>query len=139
MRAPYGLNIRDNRLSWPHRPEPLFCNLGLQATPRLNQIKSTAVYPNGAMLLIEGQHSRGVFVLCTGKVKLSTTSREGKNDHHENLRFRRRARTGCRGLRAAVRVTADMMQPGQANLIPRESLLHFLKEFPEVALRVASS
>lgn len=30
------------------------------------------------MLFIEGQNARGAFVLCTGKAKLFTTSREGK-------------------------------------------------------------
>jgi len=34
-------------------------------------------------------------------------------------------------------VTAEMMEPGQANFIPRESLLQFLKEHREVAVRVA--
>jgi len=34
-------------------------------------------------------------------------------------------------------VTAEMMEPGQANFIPRESLLQFLKDHGEVALRVA--
>jgi len=78
MRAPYGLNILDNCLSCPLRGEHLFCNLAVPAGQRLNEIKSTAVYPKGAMLFIEGQMPRGVFVLCSGKVKLSTTSREGK-------------------------------------------------------------
>jgi CRP/FNR family transcriptional regulator len=75
MRAPYGLNILDNCVSCPVRGEHLFCNLSLQAAQRLNDIKSTAVYPKGAMLFIEGQQARGVFVLCTGKVKLSTSPR----------------------------------------------------------------
>src|ERR1700740_3554664 len=34
-------------------------------------------------------------------------------------------------------VTAEMMEPGQANFIPRDSLQQFLREFPEVAMRVA--
>jgi CRP/FNR family transcriptional regulator len=34
-------------------------------------------------------------------------------------------------------VTAEMMEPGQANFIPRESLIQFLKDNGEVALRVA--
>jgi CRP/FNR family transcriptional regulator len=107
------------------------------ASQRLNEIKSTAVYPKGAMLFIEGQTSRGVFVLCSGKVKLSTTSREGKtiitkiSDSGDVL-----------GLNAVIsnvpyEVTAEMMEPGQANFIPRDSLQLFLKEFPEVAMRVA--
>jgi CRP/FNR family transcriptional regulator, cyclic AMP receptor protein len=137
MRAPYGLNILDNCVNCPVRGEHLFCNLSLQAAQRLNDIKSTAVYPKGAMLFIEGQQPRGVFVLCTGKVKLSTSSREGKtiitkiSDSGDVL-----------GLNAVVssrpyEVTAEMMEPGQANFIPRDSLLHFLRDFPEVAVKVA--
>src|SRR5207344_2128409 len=34
-------------------------------------------------------------------------------------------------------VTAEMMEPGQANFIPRDSLQQFLREFPDVAMRVA--
>ena len=78
MRAPYGLDILDNCLTCPVRTQHLFCNLSPQAAQRLNEIKSTAVYPKGAVLIIEGQQPRGVFVLCVGKGKLSTSSREGK-------------------------------------------------------------
>lgn len=137
MRAPYGLNILDNCLTCPSRGEHLFCNLSVQAGQRLNEIKSTAVYPKGAMLFIEGQMARGVFVLCSGKVKLSTTSREGKtiitkiSDSGDVL-----------GLNAVVsnvpyEVTAEMMEPGQANFIPKDSLQQMLREYPEAAMRVA--
>jgi CRP/FNR family cyclic AMP-dependent transcriptional regulator len=137
MRAPYGLNILDNCLTCPVREEHLFCNLSVHAGQRLNDIKSTAVYPKGAMLFIEGQQPRGVFVLCAGKAKLSTSSREGKtiitklSDAGDVL-----------GLNSVIsdrpyEVTAEMMEPGQANFIPRESLLQFLKDHGEVALRVA--
>src|ERR1043166_6726060 len=78
MRAPYGLNIIDNCATCPVREEHLFCNLSLPAVQKLNEIKSTAVYPKSAMLFIEGQQPRGVFVLCTGKAKLFTSSSEGK-------------------------------------------------------------
>jgi len=136
MRAPYGLNILDNCVTCPVRGEHLFCNLSLQAGQRLNEIKSTAVYPKGAMLFIEGQQSRGVFVLCTGKVKLSTSSRDGKT-----IITKLSEPGDVLGLNAVVsnrpyEVTAEMMEPGQANFIPREPLMQFLKD-PEVAMRVA--
>ncbi len=135
-RTPYGLNILDNCTTCPQRGEHLFCNLSPQGGQRLNEIKSTAVYPKGAMLFIEGQQPRGVFVLCTGRVKLSTSSREGKtiitkiSDSGDVL-----------GLNAVIsnrpyEVTAEMMEPGQANFIPREPLLQFLKENSEVAVKV---
>ena len=137
MRAPYGLNIIDNCLTCPVREEHLFCNLPAPTLQKLNEIKSTAVYPKSAMLFIEGQQPRGVFVLCAGKVKLSTSSKEGKtiitklSDAGDVL-----------GLNATVsnrpyEVTAEMVEPGQANFIPRDSFLQFLREHGEVAVRVA--
>jgi CRP/FNR family transcriptional regulator len=137
MRAPYGLNILDNCLACPVREEHLFCNLSAPALQQLNEIKSTAVYPKSAVLFIEGQQPRGVFVLCTGKVKLSTSSSEGKtvitkiSDAGDVL-----------GLNAIIsnhpyEVTAEMIEPGQANFIPRDALLRFLREHGEVAVRVA--
>ena len=137
MRAPYGLIILDNCPSCPVRGQHLFCNLSIRASQRLNEIKSTAVYPKGAMLFIEGQQPRGVFVLCAGKAKLSTSSRDGKtiitkiSDDGDVL-----------GLNAVVsnrpyEVTAEMMEPGQANFIARDSLMHLMQDYPEVAVRIA--
>jgi CRP/FNR family transcriptional regulator len=119
------------------REENLFCNLPVVALQRLNEIRSTAVYPRSAMLFIEGQQPRGVFVLCTGKAKLSTSSAEGKtvitkiSDPGDVL-----------GLSATIsnrpyEVTAEMIEPGQANFITRDALLQFMREYGEVAVRVA--
>lgn len=137
MRAPYGLNILDNCLACAVRVDHLFCNLSAPALHELNEIKSTAVYPKSAVLFIEGQEPRGVFVLCSGRAKLSTSSGEGKtlitkiSDPGDVL-----------GLNASIsnhayEVTAEMIEPGQANFIPRDALLRFLREHGEVALRVA--
>jgi CRP/FNR family cyclic AMP-dependent transcriptional regulator len=137
MRAPYGLNIIDNCVACPVREEHLFCNLPAESVQKLNDIKSTAVYPKSAMLFIEGQQPRGVFVLCAGKVKLSTSPRQGKtiitklSDAGDVL-----------GLNATIsnrpyEVTAEMVEPGQANFIARDAFLQFLREHGEVAVRVA--
>jgi CRP/FNR family cyclic AMP-dependent transcriptional regulator len=112
----------DNCVSCPVRGEHLFCNLSLQAAQRLNDVKSTAVYPKSAIPFIEGQQPRGVFVLCTGKVKLSTSFREGKT-----ITTKISDTGDVLGLNAVVSnrpyaVTAEMMEPGQANFIPRDSL-----------------
>ena len=137
MRAPYGLNILDNCVVCPVREEHLFCNLPMSALQKLNDIKSTAVYPKSAVLFIEGQQPRGVFVLCTGKAKLSTSSTEGKT-----LITKISDAGDVLGLNATIsnhpyEVTAEMIEPGQANFIPRDALLRFLREHGEVALRVA--
>jgi CRP/FNR family transcriptional regulator len=137
MRSPYGLNILDDCVACPVREEHLFCNLSLPALQKLNEIKSTAVYPKSAVLFIEGQRPRGVFVLCTGKAKLSTSSSEGKT-----IITKISEPGDVLGLNASVsdhpyEVTAEMIEPGQANFIARDALLQFLRENGEVALRVA--
>src|SRR5271157_706744 len=137
MRAPYGLNILDNCLTCPMREENLFCNLPVAAVQRLNEIKSTAVYPKSAMLFIEGQQPRGVFVLCAGKAKLSTSSSEGRTV------ITKISEAGdVLGLSATIsnrpyEVTAEMIEPGQANFITRDALLAFMREYGQVAVRVA--
>ncbi len=137
MPSPYGLNILDDCVICPVREERLFCNLSASAVQKLNEIKSTAVYPKSAVLFIEGQRPRGVFILCTGKAKLSTSSSEGKT-----IITKISEAGDVLGLNAAVsnhpyEVTAEMIEPGQANFISRDALLQFLRENGEVALRLA--
>jgi CRP/FNR family cyclic AMP-dependent transcriptional regulator len=89
------------------------------------------------MLFIEGQQPRGVFVLCTGKVKLSTSSTEGKT-----IITKISEAGDVLGLNATIsnrpyEVTAEMIEPGQANFIARDAFLQFLRDYGEVAVRVA--
>jgi CRP/FNR family transcriptional regulator, cyclic AMP receptor protein len=119
------------------REEHLFCHLTPPALQKLNEIKATALYPKSAMLFIEGQQPRGVFVLCSGKAKLSTSSRKGKTVITAMV-----GSGDVLGLSATIsnlpyESTAEMVEPGQANFISRNSFLDFLKEHGEVALRVA--
>ena len=137
MRAPYGLEIIESCLSCPHREDRLFCNLPSAAVQALSAITSVAVYPKGAMLFVEGQSARGVFVLCSGRVKLSTSSADGRT-----LILRMSEAGEVLGLPATVtgkpyELTAEVIEPTQANFITRESFLGFLREHGEAALRVA--
>jgi CRP/FNR family transcriptional regulator len=76
-------------------------------------------------------------VLCTGKAKLSTSSAEGKTV------ITKISEAGdVLGLSAVIsnrpyEVTAEMIEPGQANFITRDSLLAFMREYGQVAVRVA--
>jgi CRP/FNR family transcriptional regulator len=137
MRTPYGLNIIDNCVTCPVKEDHLFCNLPAPALQKLNEIKSTAVYPKSAVLFIEGQQPRGVFVLCAGKVKLSTSSKEGKT-----IITKLSSSGDVLGLNATMsnrpyEVTAEMVEAGQANFIARDAFVSFLRDYGEVAARVA--
>jgi CRP/FNR family cyclic AMP-dependent transcriptional regulator len=137
MRAPYGLPIIENCLNCPHREERLFCNLPPPALQRLSEITSASSYPRGATLFVEGQEPRGVFIVCSGRVKLSTSSPEGKT-----LILRFASPGDVLGLAASVsgkpyQATADLLEACQINFIGRADFLQFLAQFGEVALRVA--
>jgi CRP/FNR family transcriptional regulator, cyclic AMP receptor protein len=137
MRAPYGLEIIESCLSCPHREDRLFCNLPPAAVQALAAITSPAAYPKGATLFVEGQSPRGVFILCSGRVKLSTSSADGRT-----LILRISESGEVLGLPATItgkpyELTADVIEPTQANFISREDFLRFLREHGEAALRVA--
>jgi CRP/FNR family cyclic AMP-dependent transcriptional regulator len=98
---------------------------------------SPSVYPKGATLFVEGQSPRGVFILCSEKAKLSTSSADGKT-----LILRISEPGEVLGLPATVtgkpyELTAEVIEPTQANFISREDFLRFLREHGEAALRVA--
>jgi CRP/FNR family cyclic AMP-dependent transcriptional regulator len=137
MRSPYGLQIIENCITCPHKESQLFCNLPPAALQRLSEITASATYPKGATLFVEGQPSRGVFVLCAGHVKLSTSSSDGKT-----LILRISESGDLLGLPATIsgrpyEVTADVIEPTQANFIGRTDFLNFLRDHGEAALRVA--
>ena len=137
MTMAYNFRIIEDCLKCAFREQRLFCDLSHEALLRLQNIKATSVYPKGALLCLEGQPPRGVFVLCTGRAKLSTTSSEGKS------MILRIAEPGeVLGLPAAVSGTAyeatvETLEPSQANFISRSDFVQFLQDYPDVGMRVA--
>ncbi len=137
MKTPYGLQVIESCLTCPMMKDRLFCNLPPRALEGLDAISSSATYPKGAILFVEGQDPRGVFVICNGRVKLSAGSADGKS-----LILRIADPGEVVGLPGTIsgkayEVTAEALEPIQANFIPRDPFLQFLREYGEVALRVA--
>jgi CRP/FNR family cyclic AMP-dependent transcriptional regulator len=132
----YNFQIIEDCLKCTFRDDHLFCDLPNEALMRLQKIKATSVYPKGALLCIEGQPARGVFVLCTGRAKLSTTSSEGKSI------ILRIAEPGeLLGMTAVVsstpyEATVETLEPSQANFISHNDFMSFLQECPDVGARV---
>jgi len=139
MKTPYGLQVVENCLTCPLYKDRLFCNLAPKALAGLDAISSLATYPKGAILFVEGQDSRGVFVICNGRVKLFASSPGGKS-----LILRIADPGELIGLPGTIsgkpyEATAEAQEPIQANFIPRKPFLEFLRAHGEVALRVAEA
>jgi CRP/FNR family transcriptional regulator, cyclic AMP receptor protein len=132
MKSPYGLPAEC--LACHLRCDHFFCALSPESLKALNQIKHATAFPEGAVIFVEGQAPRGVFMLCQGQAKLSTTAKDGKTF------IMRIAKPGeVLGLHAVVigkpyEVTVETMQPCLLNWVNREDFLPFLKKHGDACL-----
>jgi len=137
MSSPYGLQLAENCLICKLRDAGFFCDLPRETLLELERIKYASGYPQGAVLFVEGQSPRGVYIVCSGRVKLSTTSREGKS-----LILRIAQGGEVLGLHATVsgkpyELTAETLQPCQLDFIKREDFVRFLQKHADACLNAA--
>lgn len=137
MRSPYGLDIIESCLTCKLRADRLFCGLPDNSLRAFEAIKYSTAYPKGAVLFVEGQSPRGIFVLCKGRAKLSVGSSDGKT-----LILKIAEPGEVLGLSASVsgkpyELTAETLDPCQVNFVKREDFLRFLKDHSEACFRVA--
>jgi CRP/FNR family transcriptional regulator len=137
MDAPYGLPIIDNCLICKLRTNGFFCDLPKPTLQDFEAIKYASAYPQGAVLFVEGQAPRGVYVVCAGRVKLTTTSRDGKT-----LILRISGPGEVLGLHATVsgkpyELTGETLQPCQLDFIKRDDFLRFLQNHGDACLKAA--
>jgi len=139
MNTPYGLEIVENCTNCKLKRDECFCNLSVPILKLFSTISHQTTYPPEATLFVEGQTSRGVFLLCSGKVKLSTSSRDGK------VLILKMAGPGeLLGLSAVIagaeyELTAETAMPCQVNFVAREPLLDLLQRHGEAGLRAAQA
>jgi len=79
MHSPRGLNIVENCSDCKLRDQGYFCDSPEDLLKAFEALKYSTVFPKGAMLFMEGQSPRGIFMICAGRVKLSSCSSEGKS------------------------------------------------------------
>jgi len=130
MRGPYGFELSENCQMCKLRKAGFFCQLAPKAVKDFDAVKSVSAYPAGAVLFMEKQDSRGVFLLCEGEVKLTISSSEGKT------LILRIAKPGeILGLMASIsgkpyEVTAETIHPCQVAFVRRDDFLRFVAQHP---------
>jgi CRP/FNR family transcriptional regulator len=137
MKAPYGLEIIENCCECPESGNRHFCDFSQPALESLTKVSQKSVLPAGAILFVEGQTPRGVFIICSGKVHLSTTSREGKI-----LILKTANAAEALGLSASAsgvgyETTAETATPCHLSFIDRKHFLELMQERPEIGLHTA--
>ncbi len=140
MRGPDCLELIE---SCKPRSSTFFSRLSAESMADFETLTYSSVYPADAILFLEQQLSRGVFVLYSGEVKLSISSRAGKRI------ILKIAKCGdVLGLIATVtgnpyEVTAETLSPSELAFVRRKDFLLFLAKHPdancEVVRQIGSS
>jgi CRP/FNR family cyclic AMP-dependent transcriptional regulator len=139
MRTPYGLEIIESCMGCKASRESFFCRFSPAVLRSVDEASHHTVMPGGAVLFVEGQTPRGVFVVCSGKVKLYTTSKEGK------VLILKQAEAGeVLGLSAAIsgtnyEMTAETAVPCQLDFIGRQDFMALLQKESEMGAHAALS
>ena len=137
MRTPYGLDLNESCLACRYRRSGFFCQLSPAELNDFNALKSIIPYPAEALLFLEQQKTKGIYVLCEGEVKLSFSSSEGKR------LLLRIARPGeVLGLLSALsgrpyEATAETLRPCQVAFVPSNVFQKFLRRHPNVFQLIA--
>jgi len=136
-RPPYGFPTVDDCSTCGMRSDSFFCSVSPATARALGEIRRTSSYPGGAILFMEGEAARGVYIVCQGRVKLLTTNSDGKT-----LIFKIAKPGDILGLNPAIsgtphEITAETLQPAQLAYVSREDFLKFIKEHGDACLQVA--
>ena len=132
MHASLGIKPVHDCRNCTLKQQAFFCSLTPPAAQDLEAIKSYSTYPSGTVLFMEKDPCRGVYLLCTGKIKLTISSSAGKS------LILRLARPGeVLGLMAAIsgtsyEATAETMEPCQLAFIRCDDFSRFIHTYPEV-------
>lgn len=120
-----------------HNDHP-FANLSGAAGAQFEAIAPEVTRARGEALFVEGETPRHVFVICSGRVKLSVTSREGRTA------ILRIAGPGeVLGISAAMsgtphETTADAVELCRVKAIRVSDFLRFLQNYPEASAEATS-
>lgn len=134
MKILKNLDMQRNCTECELRSESFFCHLPQGDLEIFESLKITNAYPKGSTLFMEGQPSNGIYMLCQGKVKLSTCSPDGK------VIILHVAEPGeVLGLSPMITdsihiATAEVIEDCQVNFIRNEDFMRFLQTHADACM-----
>jgi CRP/FNR family transcriptional regulator len=126
-----------NCLNCSQRSQHAFCHLGEDAIAFLESVSVTADCSRGTIFFRQGDPCDAVYVLCSGRAKLSMTSSEGKS-----MILRIAGPGYVLGLSAILaegvhEVTVETLEPCQVKVISRRPLLQMLERYVDAGMGAA--
>ena len=137
MKGPYGLEITDNCSECTSLTRGFFCESTDPVLQSLDRVSHKTTLPAGAILFVEGQAPRGMFMVCKGRVNLSTNSREGKV-----LPLKTANAGEALGLSATIsglgyEATAETATPCQVSFVDRKHYLELMQQHSEIGVHTS--
>lgn len=114
-----------------------FCDLSEEASEFLIANSFVVEYPRGTVLFHEGDPADTIYILCSGKLKVSASSREGRT-----MILRIACSGSVLGLSAAIaekthEATSEALEPSRVRVMRSSALRTLLREFPLAGLGAA--
>jgi CRP/FNR family transcriptional regulator, cyclic AMP receptor protein len=124
-------------MNCPNASKHPFCNLNETSRSFLDANSIPMEYRRGNILFRQGDESSAVFVVCSGRVKVSATSSEGRT-----LILRIAAAGDVLGMGAALHgdeyeVTAEAIEPSQVRVLRTRFFKQMLQEYGDASLGAA--
>ena len=121
------------------RPDRAFCEMPDEPLHAFDAMKSITQYPKGSILFAEGRPSRGIYLLCSGRAKLTVCSESGKR-----LLVRVAGPGELLGLGAAIsgtnyEVNCELLDAAHVAFIRRKDLVGFLREYPDICMKIVQT
>ena len=132
--TPYGMEVADDCATCLMKRDGFFCQMTTETVADFQKMKFTSLYPTGAVLFVEGQAPRGVYMLCKGRVKLTMASSGGKT-----VIVRVVEAGELLGLHSTIsgdshEVTAETLQPCQVDFVRRDDFMKLLHEHGDASI-----
>jgi len=137
MPTPYNIDVQEHCTTCTLRKEGMFCNMTSDSVAALEALKFSSVYPKGAILFVEHERPKGVFILCSGRAKLTTSSSEGKTLILKIAEPGESLGVSATILGTTYEVSVETIEPAQVAFIRRDDFLRFLAAYSEASVHVA--
>ena len=137
MRTSNEFEIQENCLTCQWRQDKWFCGFPRPELRRLQRITLLRTHRAGTILYAEGQGPAGIFILCSGRAKISMSSKRG------SVVILKVAEAGeALGLEAVLanrphEETAELLDSCQVKFVSGKEVLPYLTAHNEAALKTA--
>jgi CRP/FNR family transcriptional regulator len=137
MSSPYGLELVESCLGCRLPCRKSFCALPERSLAAFEKIKLANLLPKGSTLYVAGQKPGGIYLVCVGKVKLCTSSGNGRT-----MIVSIAGPGEVLGIHACVlgtphEFTAETVEASQIVFVRVEDFLAFLKQDEQAGWKAA--